>query len=78
MSIIRIDSGHPESHCAVCGSHDLFRDEVEADVFLALIECLRCGYRLTSSERTSALEGVSAGVGPEEGRVVAPDVANAA
>ena len=79
MSIIRIDSGHPESHCAVCGSHDLFRDEVEADVFLALIECRRCGYQLTSSERTSALEGVRAGVGPEEeGRVVAPDVANAA
>ena len=36
MSVIRIDSGQRESHCAVCGCRDLFCDEVEADIFLAL------------------------------------------
>ena len=36
MSVIQMNSGHPESQCAVCGSHDLFRDEVEADIFLDL------------------------------------------
>ena len=77
MSVIRIDSGQRESHCAVCGCRDLFCDEVEADIFLALLECRRCGYRLTSSERLLALEGASAGPGPVDARLAA-DVAHAA
>ena len=47
MSVIPFDVPQISSDCAVCGSHDLFRDEVEMGGVLMLLECGRCGYRLT-------------------------------
>ena len=75
MSVICFDAGPLETACSVCGSAELRRDEVELASVLTLLECGRCGFRVTLRERPASIRRGREGAAVLE---ASREVANAA